>query len=111
MDMITVIAFVIYGWVMYRWGLSTGKALVATVGIDTLVDRAKFPVGVVEKIDGHYYLFEKDTTNFLCQAESLEDIPMKLWENKKISLALIMCPEEGNQIYWCLNGKLKAYNK
>lgn len=111
MDMITVIAFIVYGWAMYKLGQSAIKTTVAANGIDAIVDRTRFPVGVVEKIDGHYYLYEKDTTNFLCQAERLEDIPMKLWENKQISLAAIMCPEESTQVYWCVNGKLKALNK
>ena len=111
MNMITVIAFVIYGWVMYRLGKYAVRTAVAGEGINAILDRGKFPFGVVEKIDGHYYLYEKDSTNFLCQAERLEDIPMKLWENKHISLAAIMCPEESTQVYWCVNGKLKALSK
>ena len=111
MDMLTIAAFVVYGYGMYRLGKASAKATIATMGINNILERGKFPFGVVEKIDGHYYLYEKDTTNFLCQAENLEDIPMKLWENKQISLAAIMCPEESTQVFWCVNGKLKAINQ
>lgn len=110
MDVTTIIAFVVYGYFMYYLGKSTIKSALANKSIQAIVDRTKFPVGVVEKIEGQYYLYEKDTTNFLCQAERLEDIPMKLWETKQVSLAAIMCPEESNQIFWCVNGKLKAIN-
>lgn len=111
MDITTIIVFIVYGYCMYRLGQATVRTAIGSAGIDAIIDRTKFPVGVVEKIDGHYYLYEKDTTNFLCQAERLEDIPMKLWENKNVSLAAIMCPEESTQVYWCVNGKLKAFGK
>lgn len=108
MDIVTIGSFLAYGYFMYKLGQSTIRNKVGTDGFNVIVDRTKFPVAVAEKIDGNYYLYEKDSTNFLCQAEKLEDIPLRLWENKKISLAAIMCPEESaNTVYWCVNGKLK----
>jgi hypothetical protein len=54
-------------------------------------------------------VYEKDTTNFLCQAPTLEELPMKMFENNKISLAVLMCPEESaDRLYWCVHGKLKT---
>lgn len=109
MDMITIIAFIVYGYFMYRIGRSSAMRLVGDQYIQETLKKAAIPVGVLEKIEGQYYLFEKDTTSFLCQAESLEDIPMQLWENKKISLAVILFPEEAaDQTFWCINGKLKT---
>lgn len=109
MDPITIIAFVVYGYAMYIWGKSAAMKVVGSKHIQDTLERAKIPVGVLENIDGQYYLFEKDSTNFLCQAEKLEDIPLNLWENKKISLAVILYPEQaGEKTFWCINGKLRT---
>jgi len=108
MDMLTgfLIGFGIY--CSFKLGQMTVRNALANQGINNLMAKATIPVAVAEKIEGHYYLWEKDTTNFLCQAPSLDELPAKLIENKKISLALVLCPEESaDQIYWCINGKLK----
>lgn len=108
MDILTgfIIGLVIYA--AYKFGQLSQRRAIAEAGIADVIQRASIPVAVAEKIEDQYYVYEKDSTNFLCQAKTLEDIPMSLWENKKISLAVVMCPEEANdQIFWCLNGKLK----
>jgi hypothetical protein len=108
MDFVTVILMVVYGYAMYAIGKSAAMKMVGSKHIQDTLARAAIPIGVLEKVEGHYYLYEKDSTNFLCQAEKLEDIPLNLWENKKISLAVILYPEEaGEQTFWCINGKLR----
>lgn len=108
MDMLTgiLVGFGIY--CSFKMGQLSQRRLMADTAINSVINKIKFPACVAEKIEGHYYLYEKDTTNFLCQAERFEDIPIRLWENKQISLAAIMCPEESTQVFWCINGKLKA---
>jgi hypothetical protein len=109
MDIITVIVFIIYGYGMFRLGKHTAMQAVGAKHIQNTLDKAAIPIGVLEKVEDQYYLYEKDTTNFMCQAEKLEDIPMNLWESKKISLAVILYPEEaGDQAFWCINGQLKV---
>ena len=109
MDILTVIAFVVYGYGMYRLGKTATMKMVGSKHIQDTLSRAIIPIGVLEKVDNQYYLYEKDSTAFLCQAEKLEDIPMKLWDNKKISLAVVLYPEEaGEQAFWCINGKLRV---
>ena len=107
MDIDTTVLLFITGYLMYTWGKASAKKLISDKVIDSIVAQAKVPIGIVEQIEGHYYVYEKDTTNFLGQAASLEDLPKKLLENK-ISLALLMYPEQSTAIYWCINGKLKA---
>jgi hypothetical protein len=109
MDVITVALLVAFGYIMFSLGKSSAMKAVGSRHIQDTLNKATIPVGVLEKVDGHYYLYEKDSTNFLCQAEKLEDIPLNLWENKKISLAVILYPEEaGQQAFWCINGKLRV---
>lgn len=109
MDMFTVIAFIVYSWGMYRLGKSVTIRSIGDQHIKDTLAKAVIPIGVLEKVDGNYYLYEKDSTNFLCQAEKLEDIPINLYSNKKISLALILYPEEASdQKFWCIHGKLKS---
>ena len=96
----------------FKWGAAAQKAAISAAageaGIRAIVDRATFPVTVAEKIEGQYYLYEKDSTNFLGQAPTLEELPRVMFVNKKITLALLLCPEEyDNQQFWCINGKLK----
>lgn len=109
MDIFIIIALVLFGYVMFRLGKSTAMQAVGAKHIQDTLDKAAIPIGVLEKVDGQYYLYEKDSTNFLCQAEKLEDIPLNLWDSKKISLAVILYPEEaGDQAFWCINGKLRV---
>lgn len=109
MDIFATIFFIGYGYIMYIWGKNSAMQAVGAKHIQNALDKAAIPIGVLEKVEGQYYLYEKDSTNFLCQAENLEDIPLNLWENKKISLAMILYPEEaGDQAFWCINGKLRV---
>lgn len=110
MDMIT--AFVLCAatsYIGFKLGQAAVRKEVGNAGVDQIIARTKFPIGVAEKIDGQYYLYEKDTTNFMCQAATLEGLAEALLEKSNISLAVLMCPEEANsEIFWCVNGKLKS---
>ena len=109
MDFFIIIAFIGYGYFMYLMGIISFKRQVGIKVMQDALIKASVPIGILEKIKDTYYLYEKDSTNFLCQAERVEDIPNNLWESKKISVAVIMYPEEtGNQTFWCVNGKLRA---
>ena len=109
MDFYTIIAFIAYGYFMFGLGRITTMKMVGSKHIQDTLARATIPIGVLEKVEGQYYLYEKDSTNFLCQAEKLEDIPLNLWDSKKISLAVILYPEEaGEKAFWCVNGKLRV---
>lgn len=110
MDMLTLLAFIVYGYGMYRFGRYTIRNLLDDKVVNAIVAKASVPIGVIEQIEGHYYVYEKDTTNFLGQAPTIEEIPQKLME-KKISLALLMYPEKSSEVYWCVNGKLKSTNE
>ncbi len=108
MDFITITAFIAFGYGMYMLGKTTAMKIVGSKHIQDTLSRATIPIGVLEKVENQYYLYEKDSTNFLCQAEKLEDIPLNLWDNKKISLAVVLYPEEaGEKAFWCINGKLR----
>jgi hypothetical protein len=103
-----IILTLICGYIMYRVGKSSARRELINSSIKSVLDSAIIPIVVAEEIEGHYYVYEKDTTNFLCQAEKLEDIPINLYSNKKISLALILFPEEAHdRKFWCINGKIK----
>lgn len=108
MDFLTLTAFIVFGYGMYLLGKTTAMKIVGSKHIQDTLSRATIPIGVLEKVENQYYLYEKDSTNFLCQAEKIEDIPLKLWDNKKISLAVVLYPEEaGEKAFWCINGKLR----
>ena len=109
MDMLNIFAFIMYGYGMYMLGKYTMKRLVDDKIVAQIVAKANVPIGVIEQIDGHYYVYEKDTTNFLGQAATIEEIPQKLMD-RKIGLAILMYPEQSSEVYWCINGKLKATN-
>ena len=109
MDINTFALLIIVGYLMYSLGKTITKRQISDKVIDGIVAQAAVPIGVVEEIEGHYYVYEKDTTKFLGQAATLEELPKKLLENH-ISLALLMYPEKSPVIYWCINGKLKTVN-
>ena len=109
MDVFTVLILIIYGYCMYTIGKSVSRRIFDDKIIDAVVAKANIPIGVVEEIEGHYYVYEKDTTKFMGQAATLEELPKKLLENK-VSLALLMYPEKSSEVYWCINGKLKITN-
>jgi hypothetical protein len=106
MDMLIVLIFIIYGYGMYRLGKYIMRSLLDDKVVNAIVATANVPVGVIEEIDGHYYVYEKDTAKFLGQAATLEELPKNLLD-RKIGLALLMYPEKDTGVYWCINGKLK----
>lgn len=110
MDMFTTFLFIIYGYGMYMLGKYTMRKIVDEKVVNAIVAKANVPIGVIEQIEGHYYVYEKDTTNFLGQAATIEELPQKLME-RKIGLAILMYPEKSSDVYWCINGRLKAVNE
>lgn len=106
MDMLTLVLFIVYGYGMYTLGKYTSRRIFDDKVVSAVVAKANVPIGVIEQIEGHYYVYEKDTTKFLGQASTLDELPSKLLENK-IGLALLMYPEQSTAVYWCINGKLK----
>lgn len=110
MDMLTFFSIIAYGYGMYMLGKYTMKRLVDDKIVAQIVARANVPIGVIEQIEGQYVVYEKDTTNFLGQANTIEEIPQKLMD-RKISLAILMYPEKSSEVYWCVNGRLKVPNE
>ena len=110
MDMINIFMFIVYGYGMYMLGKYTMRRLVDDKVVAQIVARANVPIGVIEQIEGQYYVYEKDTTNFLGQAATIEEIPQKLMD-RKIGLAILMYPEKSSEVYWCVNGRLKVPNE
>lgn len=107
MDMLTGLLVGLGVYCSFKLGQASQKRLMADHAIHAMLAKTRFPVGVAEKIEGHYYLYEKDSTNFLCQAPTLEELAKNLLDNKKISIAALMCPEDaGAEVFWCVNGKL-----
>lgn len=108
MEMIVVVVAAVSLYIGMKIGAALVRKSVGSEGVDRILARAKFPVGVAEKIEGQYYLYEKDTTNFLCQAPTLDGLAAALLEKNNISLAILMCPEEtAGKVFWCINGKLR----
>ncbi len=110
MDMMTLFVFIVYGYGMYMLGKYTMRKLVDDKVVAQIVSRANVPIGVIEQIEGQYVVYEKDTTNFLGQANTIEEIPQKLMD-RKIGLAILMYPEKSSDVYWCINGRLKAVDE
>lgn len=110
MDIINIVAFIVYGYLMYVLGKRAVQRQFSDKMVEAIVAKANVPIGIVEQIEGHYYVYEKDTTKFLGQASTLDELPQKLKDNK-IGIALLMYPEKSSQVYWCINGKLKAHNE
>ena len=59
MDFVTVILMVVYGYAMYAIGKSAAMKMVGSKHIQDTLARAAIPIGVLEKVEGHYYLYEK----------------------------------------------------
>jgi hypothetical protein len=92
----------------YQLGVAKIKLILADKAFKEIQDKSMIPVCVVDCVEQTYYLYEKDTDKFMCQAPSLEELPKSLFDNKKINLALMMFPTEtNNESYWIINGKVK----
>jgi hypothetical protein len=102
---VSVVFFFAFG---YYAGEAKYKALVVDNAFKDLQAKAAIPVCIAECVENNYYLYEKDTDRFLCQAPSLAELPKSLFENKKINLALVMFPTETDaDNFWIINGKIK----
>lgn len=92
----------------YQLGISKIKVMIADKVFEEIRAKAIIPVCVAECVEQNYYLYEKDTDKFMCQASSLEELPKSLFDTKKINLALVMFPTEtNNESFWIINGKIK----
>jgi len=103
-----ILAVIVIGYIMFLCGKAIEKAKQVKFIINDVLVRAIIPVLVGEEIEGNFYFYEKDTQNFVCQSDSLDKLPEKLYDAKKITLALILFPEITNKKYWCINGKIKV---
>jgi hypothetical protein len=103
----TLIALVIFN-LGYFFGRQSVKYMLVDRVFREIQEKAAIPVCVAECVEKNYYLFEKDTDKFLCQAPSLDELPQSLFESKKIKLALVLFPTEThNENFWIINGKIK----
>lgn len=92
----------------YYLGIAKIKAILASRAFQEIRAKAMIPVCVAEYVEHTYYLYEKDTDKFMCQAPSFEELPKSLFDNKKINLALVLFPTAtNNENYWIINGKIK----
>lgn len=97
------IAMVIGYWI----GKSKQRSMFGEKALRVIIDRANFPVAVVEKVNDQYLMYEKDTSNFLCQATTLDKLAEALYEAKRVTMALVYCPQEFQEKkLWIVNGKL-----
>lgn len=63
---------------------------------------------LLEEEDDMFYLFQKDTQQFFCQAPSLEELAKEV-SNRNIDVAYVVSAAEGNdEAYWFRNGKVKT---
>jgi len=107
--MIEALLITILVYIAYKVGKTSSAQSAGGAIIDYTKARAAIPVIVADAVEGQYYLFEKDTQNFICQTDELEKIPDLLYNSKQISLALLLFPEEAPDMqFWCINGKLKV---
>lgn len=63
MDMFTGMLVGLGVYCAYKMGQISQKNIMANESIKAAINKIQFPACVAEKIDGHYYLYEKDTTN------------------------------------------------
>lgn len=71
-------------------------------------DQVVFPFCIAEFEAGNYYLYDKNTQAFLCQANTMEQLAVELNDTKKIGVAYVMLPEGNNQnLFWFVRGKVK----
>lgn len=69
--------------------------------------KTTIPVCIAEYQKGNYYLYDRDTNKFMCQAKTLEGLADELSRYKNITLAYVYVLGEGeNKSFWIINGKV-----
>jgi hypothetical protein len=92
----------------HHLGVAKIKAILTSRAFEEIRAKAMIPVCIAECVEQTYYLYEKDTDKFMCQASSFEELPKSLFDNKKINLALVMFPTSTDyENFWIINGKIK----
>lgn len=61
----------------------------------------------IEEIDNMLYLYDKETDDFICQANSIEDLAKSCNEYKNITVATVI---HDTKIFIFTNGKYQEYN-
>ena len=65
----------------------------------------RVPYLFTEAVDNSIMLFNKDTKQFICQADSLEELAKNCMEYNKIKLAVV---SHDNQNLWFVEGEVKS---
>ncbi len=86
-----------------REGISIDDDLEDKKSTESLIKKLE-----VEQINDVMYLYERDTNDFICQANSIEDLAKLAKEYRNIIAATVIHNE---RVYMFLNGNSKEYNK
>jgi hypothetical protein len=108
MTLTLVLVAALFFFFGYQLGVFKVKTIIASRVFEEIRAKAMIPVCVAECVGQTYYLYEKDTDKFMCQASSFEELPQSLFDTRKINLALVLFPTASNSDnYWIINGKIK----
>jgi len=101
--------------ILFCAGYHFGATSAITTKLDSVFrqhvqNRLNFPFCIAEYEAGIFYLFDKTSRAFICQAETLDGLADVLSETKNINLALVTCPsavEATSETFWFINGKAR----
>lgn len=95
MDFLYYIVFFILGWFLGREVLliSLRKVIIKSAkerGIDLDAPVPAIPICVLERTKNQLYLYDKNTSKFYCQAETLDELASNLKNNAHIDVAFVI---------------------
>jgi hypothetical protein len=68
------------------------------------------PMFYIEVEENNYYVYDKETSNFICQGKTMDDVANAL-NNAKKTFAIVATPIGNDfQLQWFVNGKFKQFD-
>lgn len=106
---LTVASYFLVFFMGYLYGLNRLANAVVSVAKTNM--GKIIPIYVAEYEQGNYYLYDKDTSVFICQGKTLDDVATAL-NNAKKFFAVVALPK-GNtfELQWFVKGRFANFNE
>lgn len=105
-----VVSYFIVFFAGYLYGLNKLANAVVNVAKNNMLGKI-IPMYIAEYEEGNYYLYDKDTSLFVCQGKTLADLATALNNAKKFFAVVALPRGDSFELQWFVKGRFSNFNE